>query len=207
MKLIVALGALIVVAGVALVLMMSRGGVDPTPGPAARAPAATTGAPAVTAGAPAAPALPPTAPSTASTGSDGVKEYTVGGFKIRDHRGGENKPIDLPPNPHPAESRELPSELTHDISQQIRRQMDACAAAVPKDARGDKPKLAGQLTVAIHDHKLTVTEMALQVRDVEGPSADALKQCVEEKSTSYVSSAPDQPDLDNYGIAITFAVP
>ncbi|MEP6863915.1 MAG: hypothetical protein ABJE66_25025, partial [Deltaproteobacteria bacterium] len=114
---------------------------------------------------------------------------------------------DLPPNPHPAESRELPSELTHDISQQIRRQMNTCAAAVPKDVRGTKPKLDGQLTVAIHDHKLTVTDMALQVRDVDGPSADALKQCVVAKSASYMSSAPDQPDLDNYGIAITFALP
>jgi hypothetical protein len=206
MKLIVALGALIVAAGVALVLMMSRGG-DDTPATPKRAPAPVVNPPSVATGDPSAPSLPTTPPSGATVGSDGAKEYMVGGYKIRDHRAGDNKQIDLPPNPHPAESRELPSELTHDISQQIRRQMNTCAAAVPKDVRGTKPKLDGQLTVAIHDHKLTVTEMALQVRDVDGPSADALKQCVVEKSASYVSSAPDQPDLDNYGIAITFALP
>ena len=205
MKLLVALGALIVAAGVVLILMMSRGGSDTAPESAKRAPAPV--APPVASTDPAAPALPTTAPTTATTGSDGVKEYMVGGVKVRDHRGGDNKQIDLPPNPHPAESRELPSELTHDITQQIRRQMDTCAAAVPKDVRGTKPKLDGQVTVAIRDHKLTVTDLALQVRDVDGPSADALKQCVAEKSASYVSSAPDQPDLDNYGIAITFAIP
>jgi len=205
MKLLVALGALIVAAGVALVLMMSRNGPDRAPESAKRAPPVTPSP--VVANDPSAPALPATAPTTATAGSDGTKEYMVGGVKIRDHRGGDNKQIDLPPNPHPAESRELPSELTHDISQQIRRQMNACATAIPKDVRGTKPKLDGQLTVAIHDHKLTVTDMALQVRDVDGPSADALKQCVQDKSASYVSSAPDQPDLDNYGIAITFALP
>jgi hypothetical protein len=206
MKLIVALGALLVAAGVALVLLMSRSDGDASATPKrAPAPAPSTGP--VAAGDPSAPALPSTAPTTATTGSDGVKEYMVGGYKIRDHRAGDNKQIDLPPNPHPADSRELPSELTHDISQQVRRQMDTCAAAIPKDVRGTKPKLDGQLTVAIHDHKLTITDMALQVRDVDGPSADALKQCVVEKSASYVSSAPDQPDLDNYGIAITFAIP
>lgn len=206
MKLLVAVGALIVAAAVALVLMMSRGDADQTPSTAKRAPAAPASPPPVASSDPA-PSLPPTAPSNATTGSDGVKEYMVGGVKIRDHRAGDNKQIDLPPNPHPADSRELPSELTHDITQQIRRQMNTCATAVPKDVRGAKPKLDGQLTVAIHDHKLTVTDMALQVRDVDGPSADALKQCVVDKAASYVSSAPDQPDLDNYGIAITFALP
>lgn len=206
MKLLVALGALIVVAGVALVLMMSRGDADRAPSTTRRAPASSEPSAPVAAADPA-PALPATAPSNATVGSDGVKEYMVGGVKIRDHRAGDNKPFDLPPNPHPADSRELPSELTHDISQQIRRQMNTCAAAVPKDVRGAKPKLDGQLTVAIHDHKLTVTDMALQVRDVDGPSADALKQCVVDKAASYVSSAPDQPDLENYGIAITFALP
>jgi hypothetical protein len=206
MKLIVAVGALIVAAGVALVLMMSRSSPD-TPAPSKRAPAPAPSTGPVASSDSVAPSLPTTAPSGATAGSDGVKEYMVGGYKIRDHRAGDNKPIDLPPNPHPAESRELPSELTHDISQQVRRQMDTCAAAVPKDVRGTKPKLDGQLTVAIKDHKLTITDMALQVRDVDGPSADALKQCVEGKAASYVSSAPDQPDLDNYGIAITFAIP
>jgi hypothetical protein len=206
MKLIVALGALIVAAGVALVLMMSRTNSD-APATPKRAPVTSPSAGPVATGDPAAPALPTTAPTTATVGSDGVKEYMVGGVKIRDHRPGDNKQIDLPPNPHPAESRELPSELTHDISQQVRRRMDTCATAVPKDVRGTKPKLDGQLTVAIHDHKLTITDMALQVRDVDGPSADALKQCVQDKAASYVSSAPDQPDLDNYGIAITFAIP
>ncbi|HET9990335.1 MAG TPA: hypothetical protein VFQ65_17510, partial [Kofleriaceae bacterium] len=101
MKLLVALGALIVAAGVALVLMMSRTGPDHAPDSAKRT--APVAAPPVATNDPGAPALPTTAPTTATTGSDGVKEYMVGGVKVRDHRAGDNKQIDLPPNPHPAE--------------------------------------------------------------------------------------------------------
>jgi hypothetical protein len=204
----IAIASLLVIGAVALVLILTK---------SSDAPATTSAGPprgsatVVTSEPRQAPALPATTASggSAVASADGTypKEYMVGDVRVRDHRSGNNKPLDLPPNMHPAESRELPSELTHDISQQVRRQLFECAAAVPKDAKHDKPKLEGQLTVAIKDHKLSITNMALQIRDIDGPSADAVKQCVQEKSAAFTSDARDQADVDNYGIAITFAIP
>ena len=135
------------------------------------------------------------------------KDYMIGDVRVRDHRTGDNKPLDLPPNQHPAEGRELPATLTHDISQQVKKLVWSCGADVPKDARGTKPRVDGQLTVSIKDHTLTINTIAAQVRDVDGPSADTLKQCVEQKSVGLTSVASDQADITDYGIGITFAIP
>ena len=60
---------------------------------------------------------------------------------------------------------------------------------------------------SIKDHTLSLTNIVTQVRDVEGPSADTLKQCVEQKSAGLTSVAADQADLTDYGIGITFGIP
>ena len=138
---------------------------------------------------------------------DTPKDYMVGNIRVRDHRSGDNKPLDVPPNPHPADRRELPSSLTHDISQQVKRALYTCATDLPKDARGTKPRLEGQLTVAIKDHTLAITNAVAQIRDVDGPSQDAIKQCVEHKAVGMTSVATDQADLADYGIQITFTIP
>lgn len=206
MKLLVAIGAVLVIGAVALVLMMSK--TDDTPsstqptaqkagqGSAITVTSSERGAP---------PKLPDG--TVAAAGSDQVKEYMVGDVKVRDHRTGEHAPRDLPPNPHPANSRSLPSTLTQDISQQVKVQLFECARDLPKEARGTKPKLEGTLAVAIKDHKLSITSLDSQIRDVDGPSADALKQCVQQKSASFTSSAPKEEDLDHYTIGLSFAIP
>jgi len=151
-----------------------------------------------------APALPAT---TADGSAQNPKDYMVGDVHVRDHRDGNNKPLDIPPNVHPADQRELPSSLTHDISQQVRKLLYTCAADLAKDARGTKPRLEGQLTVAIKDHTLSITNAVAQIRDVDGPSQDAIKQCVEQKSVGMTAVASDQADIADYGIQITFAIP
>jgi hypothetical protein len=208
MKLLVAIGAVLVIGAVALVLLMSKTG-DPAPiaqksvarpgeGSSVRVTSTERGAPPVL----------PNGSAVAAAGSDQVREYMVGDVKIRDHRTGDHKPMDIPPNIHPANGRALPTELTQEISQQVKRQLFACAKdLLPKEARGTKPKLEGTLSVAIKDHKLSVTGLESQIRDVDGPSASALKQCVEEKSAAFTSSAPKEADLDNYTIGLTFAIP
>jgi len=207
MKLLVAIGAVLVIGAVALILLMSK--TDDPPAVAQKQiarPAGQGSSVAVTSterGAP--PRLPDG--TVAATGSDQVREYMVGDVKIRDHRTGDHKPMDIPPNIHPANARALPSELTQDISQQVKRQMFDCAAAVPKEARGTKPKMEGTLAIAIKDHKLSITGLTAQIRDIDGPSADALKQCVEQKSANFTSSAPKEADLDSYTIGLTFAIP
>lgn len=208
MKLLVAIGAVLVIGAVALVLLMSK---TDDPPPVAHttvpAPAPQGNSVTVTSTDRGAPPQLPGGSAVAMAGSDQVREYKVGDVKIRDHRTGEHKPMDLPPNIHPANARALPSELTQDISQQVKRQMFDCAKEIPKEARGTKPKMEGTLAIAIKDHKLSITGLTTQIRDVEGPSADALKQCVEQKSASFTSSAPKEEDLDNYTIGLTFAIP
>ena len=201
----IAIAALVVVAGVGLVLMMS--GSSPEPPKASHDNATPT---TVATRDPSSPTTQTPAPSlgSAAVGSDGAKEYMVGDVKIRDHRSGDNARIDIPPNAHPANSRDLPSELTHDISQQVRRVIYECAAAVPKESKGEKPRVIGQLLVAIKDHKLSITSEALETRDInDDAAATALKQCTQEKSAGFTSAARDQADVTDYGIQLNFAIP
>jgi hypothetical protein len=208
MKLLVAIGAVLVIGAVALVLMMSKTDDPPVGQKSIPRPAGQGSSVTVTSTDRGAPPVLPNGSAVATAGSDQTREYMVGDVKIRDHRTGDHKPMDIPPNIHPANARALPSELTQDISQQVKRQLFACAKdLLPKEARGTKPKLEGTLSVAIKDHKLAITGLDSQIRDVDEASASALKQCVEQKSASFTSSAPKEADLDNYTIGLTFAIP
>jgi hypothetical protein len=205
----IALAGLLVVAGIAAVLVMSNNPDEPHSHERIAA-GRGSGATPTPGGSVAAPTLPPpteAAPPPA-TGSAEPTEYMVGDVKVRDHRTGEHKRMDLPPNMHPANGPSLPSELTHDISQQVKHEMIACASSMPREIRGDKPKLDGQLQVAIKDHVLSITSITLQVRDITDVAAsDALRQCVQEKSAALTAVAKDQADVPDYGIGITFAIP
>jgi hypothetical protein len=147
----------------------------------------------------------PTLPEPAA--GEHPREYAVGDVRVRDHRSGDHAPLDIPPNPHPAEGRQLPSILTHEIAQQVRDVMVQCVATLPRDARGQKPRLDGQISVAITANKLTVTKSTMQLRDVTGESVEPTKQCIEQKAIGLENPAPDQADLDNYSINISFAIP
>lgn len=209
MKALLALAGLLVVAGVAAVLVMSSTSDDPHKAQVASGSNAPTTSPSGTVATPS-PSLQPSLPVEPSP--PGVapiqKEYMVGDVKVRDHRTGEHKQVDLPPNIHPANGPSLPSELTHDISQQVKNKMIACAKSMPREIRGDKPKVDGQLQVAIKDHVLSITSLSLQVRDItDATASDALAKCVQESSTALTSVAKDQADVADYGISLTFAIP
>jgi hypothetical protein len=206
MKLVIAVAAVLVVGAVALGLLMS-GGTAPT-----ASEKRASGGTVVPTGASQKPipTLPadPSGSAVAATGSSNVREYMVGDTKIRDHRSGSNVPRDIPVNPHPANARELPAELTHDISQQVKRAIYECAAQVAKEVKGDKPKVVGQLVVAVKDHKLSITNMALETRDINDDAAAAtLKQCSQDKSANFTSVAKDQDDVTDYAIQLNFAIP
>lgn len=156
----------------------------------------------------AAPALPAASddsrPEDAGTA---VKDYMVGDVRVRDHRSGDHPPLDLPPNVHRPGGRRLPSTLTSDISQQMRKVIWQCAKDVPKQARGAKPQFEAQLTVAITGHTLSIADVAAQVRDVEGPAADALRDCVSRNAAGLTASAADQDDIAGYGLRLAFMIP
>ena len=148
-----------------------------------------------------------TTTATPTSGSDGeVKEYEVNGVKVRDHRKGDHPPVDLPPNIHPLEGRKLPSTLTADISNKLQGVLKECAANVPVEARGTKPRLEGTIFVSIKDHQLKITSSTVQLRDVVGAAVEPTKKCFEEKSVGLTTGAGDEPDLDGYSISITYAL-
>ncbi len=148
-----------------------------------------------------APALP------AGSGEQNPRDYVVGDVRIRDHRAGDNTPMDIPPNVHPAESRRIPSALVSDIAQKVRGVLAECAPQIPREARGPNPKLEGQIIVTIKDKQLSVTQSTMQLRDVFGAALEPARQCVQEKSIGLTTSAGDEADLASYSIAVTFPVP
>jgi hypothetical protein len=147
------------------------------------------------------PALPEPAPGQSP------KDYVVGDIRVRDHRAGDSEPLDIPPNVHPAEGRALPSTLTHEIAQKVKAVVMACTASLPEDARGGRPRVEGQIEVAIKGGQMTITKSTMQLREVIGDAALTTKQCVETKSIGLANPAPDQADLDRYSINVTFAIP
>jgi len=161
-----------------------------------------TSAPSVTPGAAEHPQLPQPAPG------EHPKDYVVGDIRVRDHREGDNKPLDIPPNVHPAEAATIPSTLTHEISQQVKTVVLECAKSIPKEARTDeRPRVEGQIIIAIKDHKLTITKSTMQLRNVSGESVEPTKQCIESKSIGLTNPAAEQGDLDSYSINVSYAIP
>lgn len=209
-KVLAALGVLVVGAAIALWLALRS---DDTPtAPAADHPADPPAQVAATdhaGGAPPSPALPAGGPGDAAVTTDdaGVRSYTVGGIQVRDHRAGSQTPMDIPPNIHPPAARRLPSTLTHAISQQLEQVMRDCVASLPREARGKRPRLEGQIVVAIKDHQLSVTKSTMQLRNVSGAPVDSIKSCIEQRSIGLTTPAADQADLDTYSIGISFAIP
>jgi hypothetical protein len=154
------------------------------------------------------PGLPGESPRLPQPGpGENPRDYVVGDVRIRDHRTGDNKPIDVPPNAHPADSRKIPPTLTHEISQKVKAVMMQCVADLPKDARGDKPRLEGQIIIAIKNNKASITSSTIQLRNVTGDALESTKQCIESKAVGIENPAPDQADLDNYPIHLSYAIP
>jgi hypothetical protein len=198
-------GGLAAAVAVALAIYLTRGSDDPP----ARTPAPATdpGATQTPAHAPSnvTPSLPGSA-ATPVTGSDGTITYQVDTVTVHDHRGSNaGPPIDLPPNLHPPGSRTIPPSLTGAVSREVRRVMNDCAASLPPGARGPRPKLDGEIVIAIKDNKATVTRAIMQLRDTLG-DVSPVKQCLEQKSVGLSVDGQGEADLDAYSIHMTFAI-
>jgi|SRR5688572_1264726 len=144
--------------------------------------------------------IPPPAPG------DNPRDYVVGDVRVRDHRSGDTKPLENPPIAQPAESRVIPATLTHQISAQVKTVALECTKGLPASARGEKPRIEGQLAIAIKDNKVTVTKSTLDLRDVTGDVA-AMKQCIESKALAVTNPGGGEADLESYPINVTIAIP
>jgi len=134
-------------------------------------------------------------------------EHGTGDVRVRDHRAGEHTPIAIPPRPPRPDGREIPSQLTSKLGLGIRPQLRQCAAGIPAEARGAKPRIEGEILISIKDHQATVTSATLKLRDVaEEAKADA-EQCLARAALGFVAPAGDESDLDDYSITLSLTLP
>lgn len=199
------LAAVVLIAGASLYVLLGKSS-DKSPATTTTTTTAPNGATVTTTtGGAGTPSL-PTTPSAPTAGT--TDEYTVGGMKVRDHRRGDTAKLDIPPNVHMPGATEIPSTLTHALAQQVKGVMRECVKTLPANARGEQPKLEGQITIAVKDQKASITKSLIHLRDVkEGDAVTAAKQCIEQKSIGLDAPASDVPNLDAYTINLSFAIP
>jgi hypothetical protein len=198
------LAAVVLVAGIGLYVLLGRSAKTPTTTTTVGSNGTTT-VTTTTDPSGSIPSLPSTGSAPALGGPD---EYTVGGLKVRDHRRGDNQKLDIPPNVHQPGAVEIPSTLTHELAQQVKAVMRDCVKSLPADARGEAPKLEGQITIAVKDQKASITKSLVLLRDVkESDATTAAKQCIESKSIGIGAPASSVPNLDAYTINVSFLIP
>lgn len=201
------LAVVVLIAGVGLYVLLGRSAKTPSPTTTTVGSNGTTTVTTTTTTTtdPSLPTLPQAGSPPALGGPD---EYTVGGLKVRDHRRGDTQKLDIPPNVHQPGAVEIPSTLTHELAQQVKAVMRDCVKSLPADARGNAPKLEGQITIAVKDQKASITKSLVLLRDVkESDAVTAAKQCIESKSVGIGAPASDVPNLDAYTINLSFLIP
>lgn len=137
-------------------------------------------------------------------------EYTLpDGRKVRDFRAPQNrKPLDLPPSVHAPGGRKIPPTLTELYTNEIMKGMKECGQAMPKESLGPKPRLEGQIVIAIKGAQGTVSNAVFKLTDISSESlAETARQCVEQKALSVKVPATGEADLDSYSINLSFAFP
>jgi hypothetical protein len=195
----------LVLAGVIVLYVLLRASDDPAAGRASNAPRITEAdhgkpGPTVRPVAPSDPAVP------VGSGS-GSRDYVIGGVRVRDHRSGEHPMLDIPPAVHPPQGRRIPSQLTYALTQKLRGVVNECAASVPQDGRGAKPRIDGEIIIAIKGQQATVTSGTFQLRDADSASEAPVKACMEQKAVGVATPSGDEPELENYAITLSVRLP
>jgi hypothetical protein len=127
----------------------------------------------------------------------------AGDAVVRDHRTGDHLVRSSPPIDRQQRTRLLPVALTKEITSQVNAMIAACTTAFPAGTAG--VRLDGDVTVAIVNHKLTVTAASVATPGATG--LDGAKQCIEERSVGLSIPADRQEDIADYKIAVSFRLP
>ena len=137
-------------------------------------------------------------------------EYTLpDGRKVRDFRDPSKRvPLEVPPAIHPPGGRKIQPELTGKFTDQILARMHECGKSVAPESLGEKPRLEGQIVIAIKGGTASVTSAVFKVTNLTSESvAQQQKECIEQKSVGVTAPATDEQDLDAYSINLSFAFP
>jgi hypothetical protein len=210
-RLLLALGALGVVAAVVVLYIALRG----DDGPAAPAEGSGSAvaqrdpAPPVlaTPDRPGAPVVTPSERDRTPRGGDAPRETVVNGVRVRDHRGGSGS-IDLPRNIHPPDSRKLMPETVGAINEKMYGLLRECMASVPREGRNPQSRIEGTIVVAVKSKLVTVTQSTMQVREAGGTELEPARQCMEQRALGLaVDVVADEQDVDAYSIMVDYALP
>jgi len=136
-----------------------------------------------------------------------VTETIVNGVRVRDHRRDRSKPIVLHDPPPSTRSRRIDAKVTADVNDRLVPGVRECGAAVPPEARSPKPRVQGQVTLAIKDHRLSITGATIEITGVAGASLEIAKQCIQEKALAVTVPQVDEEDLESYPLQISYSLP
>lgn len=215
MGLIIAVVA-VAAAGLLLWMILRSGDEDPAASPqqTAAGPAAPSGGRAAAGEAGERPSLPSTATPEQGRRRRGsgdeartTTETIINGVRVRDHRRDRSKPIVLPSRPPPAHSRKIPPELTREISNRILPIVRECASQVPPEARGERPRVEGQVVIAIKSQQVQLSEATIEITGVVGAPLETAKQCIRDKALVVTVPAGEEADLADYPIRLSYTLP
>lgn len=209
-SLLLGLGAVVLVAAVVLVWKV-RASDDVTPAPT------TTTATQTTAPDPARPAPPRTAATESTTDAPeaggepstdkGYREYTTADGKlVRDHRAGNPEPITFAGGDHPPNGPRIKATTTRAVSEQVRAIIKTCTADVPPEARGEKPRAEGKVTISIVSGHVTVSKAIFELTAVVGAAQEPTKACIESKVAAITTDVTDEPDVAEYAISMNYSI-
>ena len=194
---------LVVLVGAGLAWYLMRGGGTPVaPGTATSiTPAAP---PAQHVSPPSLPALGSAGPA-ARVGSD-PRDYSMGGVEIRDHRA-DAVPVEMAPNLHAPDARRLPPTVVASITDQVKQVLYACAGEIPREARGEHPRMESQVKLAITGHKVTVVGAEVHLKEIVGAALEPSQKCIEDRALALTAAAPEEADLASYTVSVSYLIP
>ena len=134
-------------------------------------------------------------------------ETIINGVRVRDHRRDRSKPVTLPDRPPPPHVRRIDPKLTAEISDRILPIVRECGGAVPPEARSPKPRVEGQVTIAIKDHRVSVTAATVEISGVAGATLEPAKQCIQQKMLGVAVPQADEEDVESYPIQVSYTLP
>jgi hypothetical protein len=204
MKLVVASGALLVVALIGLALMLTASPADPPSAPVAP-PAQRAAAPPPPAPAPQVETVSPSArPATQPADSKPVADvYRVDGVIVHDYTGrGERR--SKPPDFTPPEGARLPPQLANDVTTAVEPAAQACLSELPAASRTEATRLSVTMTVAVKNGSLTVRDVAAKVRDLDESVLAKTLDCLRGRMIGTSVDASGQADVPSYLISTSY---
>lgn len=208
-SLLLGLGAVVLLAAVVLVWKVRASSDDPTVAPTTTATQTEAPDPARIAPTRTGTAVAPATPEASAEPTDdkGYREYTTADGKlVRDHRAGNPEPVNFAGGDHPPNGKRIKATTTRAVSEQVRAIIKTCSADVPPEARGEKPRAEGKVTISIASGHVTVSKAIFELTAVVGAAQEPTKACIESKVATITADVTDEADVTDYAISMNYSI-